>query len=64
MSSIHNRCFCGYVTYCTKKKWHTVRFKKGRLERSLFIVCAFGTPVVIGNTYENPELLEQERPNA
>lgn len=64
MSSIHNRHFCGYVTYCTKKKWHTVRFKKGKLERSLFIVCAFGKPVVVGNIYKNPELLEQEVPDA
>lgn len=64
MSSIHNRRFRGYVSYCNKKKWHTVRFKKGKLERSVFIVCAFGKPVVIGNIYKNPELLEQEVPDA
>ncbi|MDY2648757.1 MAG: YopX family protein [Pyramidobacter porci] len=54
----------GYVAYCDEKARYVVRFQREKYERELSFVCEFGKPVIIGNTYENPELLEQERPNA
>lgn len=55
----------GYVTYSDEKARYVVTFQRGKYERALSWVCAVGKPVVIGNTYENPELLEQEeQPNA
>ncbi|WP_321823593.1 YopX family protein [Pyramidobacter piscolens] len=52
----------GCVEYSNAR--YVVRFQRGKYERALSWVCAVGKPVIIGNTYENPELLEQERPNA
>lgn len=54
----------GYVAYCDDKTRYVVRFQREKYERALSWVCAVGNPVIIGNTYENPELLEQEHPNA
>ena len=54
----------GCVEYSNKGARYMVPFQRGKYEKSLWHVCAFGTPVIIGNTYENLELLEQERPNA
>lgn len=54
----------GYVAYCDEKARYVVRFQREKYERPLSWVCAVGKPVVIGNTYENPELLEREQPNA
>lgn len=54
----------GYVTYSDEKARYVVTFQRGKYERALSWVCAVGKPVVIGNTYENPDLLEQEQPNA
>ena len=54
----------GYVAYCDEKARYVVRFQREKYERALSWVCAVGKPVVIGNIYETPELLEQEQPNA
>lgn len=54
----------GCVEYSDEKAQYVVPFQRGKYERSLWHVCTFGNPVIIGNTYENPELLEQEAPNA
>lgn len=54
----------GCVEYSNKGARYVVPFQRGKYERSLWHVCAFGNPVVIGNIYKNPELLEQEAPNA
>lgn len=50
----------GYVAYCDEKARYVVRFQREKYERELSFVCALGKPVIIGNTYENPELLEQK----
>lgn len=54
----------GCVEYSDEKAQYVVRFQRGKYERSLCHVCSLGKPVVIGNVYENLELLEQEQPNA
>lgn len=54
----------GCVEYSNKGARYVVPFQRGKYERSLWHVCTFGKPVVIGNVYENPELLEQEVPDA
>lgn len=54
----------GCVEYSDEKAQYVVLFQQGKYERALFWVCAVGKPVVIGNIYETPELLEQEQPNA
>ncbi|WP_321823477.1 YopX family protein [Pyramidobacter piscolens] len=54
----------GYVAYCDDKARYVVRFQREKYERALSWVCAVGNPVIIGNTYENPELLEAEVNNA
>lgn len=54
----------GYVAYSDEKARYVVRFQREKYEWALFWVCAVGKPVVVGNTYENPELLEGEQPNA
>lgn len=52
----------GCVEYSNKGARYVVPFQRGKYEKSLWHVCTFGNPVVIGNIYENPELLEQEPP--
>ena len=54
----------GCVEYSNKGARYVVRYQRGKYEKSLWHVCTFGNPVVIGNTYENPDLLEQEVPDA
>ena len=54
----------GYVTYSDEKAQYIVLFQREKYERALSWVCSLGNPVVIGNTYENPELLEAEVNNA
>ena len=54
----------GYVAYCDDKARYVVRFQREKYERPLSFVCALGKPVIIGNTYKNPELLEAEVNNA
>lgn len=54
----------GYVTYSDEKAQYIVLFQREKYERPLSFVCALGKPVVIGNTYENSELLEREQSNA
>lgn len=46
----------GYVTYSDEKARYVVTFQRGKYKRPLSWVCSLGNPVVIGNTYENPEL--------
>lgn len=50
----------GCVEYSNKGARYVVRFQREKYERELSFVCALGKPVIIGNTYENPELLEQK----
>lgn len=54
----------GYVKYSTEKAQYIVTFQRGKYERPVPFICALGKPVIIGNTYENPELLEREQSNA
>lgn len=54
----------GYVTYSDEKAQYIVLFQQKKYERPLSWVSSLGKPVVIGNTYENPELLEREQSNA
>lgn len=54
----------GYVVYRDEKAQYVVNFRQGKYEKSLALICALKDPVVIGNTYENPELLEREQSNA
>lgn len=48
----------GYVAYRDEKAMYVVNFRQGKYEKSLALICALKEPVVIGNVYENPELLE------
>lgn len=54
----------GCVEYSDEKAQYVVPFQQRKYERSLSWICSLGKPVVIGNVYENPDLLEQEQPNA
>lgn len=54
----------GCVEYSNEGARYVVRYQREKYERALSWVCAVGKPVVVGNTYENPELLEREQPNA
>lgn len=54
----------GCVEYSNEGARYVVRFQREKYERPLSWVCAVGKPVVIGNIYENPDLLEGEQPNA
>lgn len=60
---LHGKKSRGCVEYSNEGARYVVRYQRAH-ERALSLVCSLGKPVVIGNTYENPELLEQERPNA
>ena len=68
---LHGKKSRGCVEYSNEGARYVVRYQREKYERALSFVCSalsfvcsLGKPVVIGNTYENPELLEQERPNA
>lgn len=54
----------GCVEYSNEGARYVVPFQREKYERPLSWVCALGKPVIIGNIYENHELLEQEAPNA
>lgn len=48
----------GYVAYCVERAQYVVHPRQGKYEKSLAFICETKKPVIIGNTYENPELLE------